>query len=89
MKPALEYLVSGAFDSKTAAVAQLVEARRKEIAEMGDNRIPILGSRNGYSQARPVELVELTMERIARTGKSQKWGTVLHLIAKGFKSSIG
>lgn len=88
MKPALEYLVSGIFDSKAAAAAKLVEARRREIAEKGDDRIPILGSRNGYSQARPVELVELTMERIARTGKSQKWGTVLYLIAGAFKSSV-
>lgn len=88
MKPALEYLVSGSSDSKTAAVVKLAEGRRSEIAMMGDKKISILGSRNGYLQPQPVELVEFTMEHIARTGKSQKWGTVLYLITRGFESSV-
>ena len=41
MKPALEYLVSGSSDSKTAVVAKLAEGRRKEIACMGNRKIPI------------------------------------------------
>ena len=88
MKPALEYLASGSPDSDTAAVVKLAEGRRREIAEMGDEKISILGSRKGYLPGQPVELVEFTMERVAGTGKNQKWGTVLYLIARGFKSSV-
>lgn len=88
MKPTLEYLVSGNPDSKATAVIELAEGRRREIAEMGDKKISIMGSRKGYLPGQPVEPVEFTMERIAGTGKNQKWGTVLYLIARGFKSSV-
>jgi predicted O-methyltransferase YrrM len=88
MKPALEYLVSRSPDSKTIAVIELAEGSRREIASMGDKKISIMGSRKGYLPGQPVEPVEFTMERIASTGKNQKWGTVLYLIARGFKSSV-
>jgi len=97
MRPALEYVVSESSDSKTARIAKFAEERRREIASMGDKKISIWGSpkpgdlcHDSSIDARPEtgKILEFTMERIARTGKNQKWGTVLYLIASGFKSSV-
>ena len=97
MKPALEYLVSGSSDSKTAVVVKLAEGRRKEIACMGNKKISIWGSPKSQTpghdssvdaRPQPGKVMQFTMERIACTGKNQKWGTVLYLIARGFKSSV-
>ena len=97
MRQALEYLVSENSDSKTAAVVKIAEARRREIVSMGDKKIPIWGSpkpgTSGHDSSidarpQPVKFLEFTMERIASTGKNQKWGTVLYLIAREFKSSV-
>jgi len=98
MKPALKYLVSGNLDSRAAAVVKLAEERRNQIAGMGDRRVFIWGSpkpRGGAgrypeidARPQPGKVLEFTMERIARTGKNQKWGTVLYLVAREFKSSV-
>lgn len=97
IKPALEYLVSGNVDSKTAAVIKLAEQRRKEIVNMGDRKISIWGSPKPEgldydssidARPQPGKVLQFTMERIAHTGKNQKWGTVLYLIAGGFESSV-
>jgi predicted O-methyltransferase YrrM len=97
MRPALEYLVSGVSDSRTPAVVKAAETRRGEIAQMGDKAISIWGSpkpgSGGHDSSidarpQPGRALQFTMGRIARTGKNQKWGTVLYLIARAFKSSV-
>jgi predicted O-methyltransferase YrrM len=90
--------VTGSSDAKTAAVIKLVEDRRREIASQGDKRIPIWyspkpGSAGNDSsmdaRPQPGKILEFTMKSIANTGKNQRWGTALYLIAREFESSVG
>ena len=96
MRPVLEYLVNGKADEQTEAVIHLAENRRNEIARKGDEKVPIWyspkpGSSGNDSSldARPIpgKTLEFTMKRIANTGKKQRWGTALYLIAREFKSA--
>ena len=98
MRPALEYLVTGKPDPTTASIIKLAEDRRSEIASQSNKKIPIWyspkpgssGTDTGLNACpRHGKIMEFTSERIARLGKTQRWGTALYLIAKGFESSFG
>ncbi|AHM59914.1 putative O-methyltransferase [Flammeovirgaceae bacterium 311] len=98
MKPVLAFLINGEIDDQAKAVAVLAETRRNEIAKGGDKKVPIWYSPKPSSagsdtsagaRPQPGEVLEFTMERVAATGKNQKWATALYLIAREFKSSIG
>lgn len=94
----LEYLVSGKKDEIATLAATEAEARRAEIASGGLNKVPIWYSPKPGSAGstvvenmRPVpgKVLEFTMQRIAVTGKNEKWGTVLHLLVRGFECERG
>jgi predicted O-methyltransferase YrrM len=95
MRLALEYLVSGKCDAEARTVAKYAEDRRKVIAKQGDKEVPIWyspkpgssGTDTGTAaRPQPGKVLRFTMARVAKTGKDQKWGTVLYLIARGFES---
>jgi len=94
MKPALEYLVTGKSDAKTDAVVKRAEDRRAAIASQGDKEVAIWYSPKPENvgndtslEARPEpgNVLKFTMKRVAKTGKNQKWGTVIYLIAEAFQ----
>lgn len=96
MKPVLEYLLAGKRDSDVVAVARDAESRREGIASQGQKEIDIWYSPKPGSagedsniDTRPESgnILNFTMERIAKTGKNQKWGTVLYLLARAFEST--
>ena len=98
MKSKLNYLVTGHSDENIVAVVKFVEDRRKEIARKGNKKIPIWYSPKPDSSGndtsinarpQPGKVLEFTMKRIAKTGKNQTWGTVLYLLAREFKPSVG
>lgn len=98
MEPALNYLVSGHTDPKTATVVKTAENRRREIASKGDEKIPFWyspqpGSAGNDSsidaRPQPGKVLEFPLKRIAQIGKNQRWGTALYLIAKEFRVSVG
>jgi len=98
IRSALEFIALGKFDAEARDVAMAAESRRKEIAGQGDREVAIWyspkpgssGSDSGATlRPLPGKVLQFTMARIARTGKDQKWGTVLYLIARDFRSAVG
>lgn len=98
MAPALRYLVSGECDEEAQAVAKRAEGRRSAIASEGKKEVPIWYSPKPASagadtsldaRPEPGEVLLFTMERVSKTGKDRKWGTVLHLIAREFAATNG
>ena len=96
MKSALEYLVTGKYDEKTNTVIKHAEGRRRAIASQGKKEIPIWYSPKPGSagndtslnaRPKPGNVLNFTMEKIAKTGKDKRWGTVLYLIARDFQSN--
>jgi predicted O-methyltransferase YrrM len=98
MVASIKYLVSKIPpDEETNNVIKCAENRRNEIANKGDEKIQIMYSPKPGSSgvdvgvnARPLpgKVLEFTMERVAKTGKNQTWGTALYLIAREFSSSV-
>jgi predicted O-methyltransferase YrrM len=99
MKSILEFLMLGEMDNHTKSVMEVAEQRRADIAKGGDKKIPIWYSPKPNSASdeatspnarpEPGKVLEFTLTRVAATGKDYKWGTVLHLLARDFKSTIG
>lgn len=96
MKPALEFLIGSKRDQEAETVADEIEKRRAEIASEGGKEIDISfspkpkntgNSKDAGASSTPVKTHKRTMEKIAATGKNRRWGTVLHLLAKNFKST--
>jgi predicted O-methyltransferase YrrM len=96
MKPALDFLIGSKRDQEAEAIAQEIEKRREEIASEGSKEIdtsfsPRLkntgNNENSGTTSKPGKTHRRTMEKIAATGKNRRWGTVLHLLAKSFKST--
>jgi len=80
---------------QTKALIHKIEKLRKQIVAKGKEKVSIIYSpKQGYSEkdtsesARPKhgEILEFTMEQVARTGKNKYWGTFLHLLAYCSKS---
>jgi len=96
MKPTLDFLIGSNRDQEAEIAADEIEKRRAEIASEGSKEVNIWFSPkpksavhntdNGNSPT-PGKIRKRTMERIATTGKNRRWGTVLHLLAKSFKSN--
>jgi predicted O-methyltransferase YrrM len=95
LKLAIEFLVTGRTDAEIEKIADQVEVVRARIAEGGDSHIDILYSPKPGSSGHEVvpemrpahgEKLAFTMERVAKTGKDRRWGTSLHLLAKGGKA---
>jgi len=95
MRSAIEYLLTEKFDKEIDTVVKRAEAKRKKIACQGNKKIPIWyspkpGSAGNDSSIRarpkPGKILNFTMEKVAKTGKDKRWGTVLYLIARDFQS---
>jgi predicted O-methyltransferase YrrM len=93
----LKYLITGKSDTTTNSVIKLAEDRRASIADQGEKKVAILYSPKPGSSGedssisalpQPGKTLEFTMERIANTGKSKRWGTFLYLVAKNFQSKF-
>jgi len=98
LRPALQYLITGIKDEIAALAASEAEERRAAIAAEGKKKVPIWYSPKpgctgdkvvGNIKPSPGKVLEFTMEKIARTGKSEKWGTVLHLLVREFECKRG
>jgi len=96
IKPALDFLIGSKCDQEAEIVADEIEKRRAEIASEGCKEVNIWFSprpknadHNTDTRNRPIpgKIRKRTMEKIATTGKNRRWGTVLHLLAKSFKSA--
>ena len=96
MKPCLYFLVKGTTDRAVETVAQEVEQRREEIASEGSKEVeiwfspaPVSAGYNSDIETRhtPGEIGTRTMEKIASTGKNRRWGIVLYLLARSFKTT--
>jgi predicted O-methyltransferase YrrM len=98
LRTPLIYLITGKRDEIATHTAYEAEKRRSVIASKGNKRIPIWYSPKPTSELSSVEknkspspgrVLEFTMERIARTGKNEKWGTFIHLLVREFKCKHG
>lgn len=96
LREAIAFIVTGTCEVDTVGVAAQAESRRLQIASEGQRKVPIWYSPKPGSSGTdpdleplPGEVMEFTMERIAKTGKDQKWGSVLYLLGKGFRSEYG
>jgi len=96
MKPSLYFLVRGKGDEETETVAQKIENRRAEIASEGSKEVDIWispkpksadGNTNAGISPTPGKTHKRTMEKIASTGKNRRWGSVLYLLARSFRST--
>lgn len=97
MQSVLMYLINESPDTSTTKVIEKAERRRKIIASGGDKKVPIWYSPKSKNTANsvqrddtrpePGEVLEFTMEKVANTGKNQKWGVALYLIAREFHST--
>ena len=96
--PAIKYLINGKCDKDTLNVISRAERRRKEIADEGDRKVPILyspkpkDSPNGAetnARPQPGKILEFTMTRVARTGKDYQWGTCLYLLIRESNAATG
>jgi len=95
--PCVNYLITREHDAQTKSIAQLAETRRADIAAQGQKKVPIWYSPMPNSvnedtaqklRPEPGETLFFTMERIAKTGKNETWGTVLYLLTKSFQSEV-
>jgi len=98
LSPGLKYLITGERDETARLAANEVETRRAQIASEGKKKVPIWYSPKPGSAGKdvtenvkpsPGKVLEFTMEKIARTGKSRKWGTFLHLLIREFRCERG
>lgn len=98
LAPVIDFLIDGKRDADTELAAKTAEARRAEIAARQDQEAPIWYSPKPGSagadctasaRPQPGQVLNFSMKRIAQTGKNQKWGTVLHLLAKSFECRTG
>jgi predicted O-methyltransferase YrrM len=98
LRPALQYIITDTKDRTAALIALRAEELRAAIASGGKRRIAVWYSpKPGSSGDRvmekmrpsPGKVLEFTMERIARTGKNEKWGTVLYLLVREFGCKRG
>jgi predicted O-methyltransferase YrrM len=96
LAPGLEYLITGKRDASVKLAASEAERRRAAIASQGKRKVPILyspkpGSAGGAEDTKPMpgKVLEFTMERIARTGKCEKWGTAIFLLVREFQCERG
>lgn len=94
----LRYLITGQRDEIASFAASEAEARRAAIASEGAKRVPIWYSPKPGSagsevteniKPSPGKVLEFTMDRIAATGKNETWGTLLHLLVRGFQCERG
>jgi predicted O-methyltransferase YrrM len=98
LREGLTYLITGEKDSIASTVAAEVEHRRAMIASEGSKQVPIWyspkpGSADGqiekHLRPSPGKILDFTMERIARTGKNERWGTFLYLLVKQYQCECG
>jgi predicted O-methyltransferase YrrM len=89
------FLIDGQASHAASAVADRIEQVRAGIAAGGEQTVPILYSPRPGSAgsdtsaaARPQhgQVLEFTLERVARTGKNRRWGTFLHLLSTSAKA---
>ena len=89
--PALRYLVHERLDSDANEVASQIEALRRRVRSGRFKSIDIIyspppGSFAEGQRPQTGEVVKFSMARIAQTGKNQRWGTALHLLAREMQS---
>ncbi|MGD8912390.1 MAG: class I SAM-dependent methyltransferase [Candidatus Thiodiazotropha sp.] len=98
LRPGLEYLTTGITDEIATLAADEAEARRAVIASEGEKKVSIWYSPKPGSAGEEVQenlkpspgkVIEFTMQRVALTGKHEKWGTVLHYLIRGFQCERG
>lgn len=85
-----QYLITGEAPSHAESARKRVEAQRQRIAARGDEKVDVLYSPKPGSSGEQLtpdmrpehgQVMQFTLERLARTGKGAKWGTFLHLLA--------
>ena len=98
LREGLKYLITGEKDSATSKVAAEVEHRREMIASESNKQVPIWyspkpGSADGQNgnnvRPSPGKILDFSMERIAKTGKDERWGTFLYLLVKQYQCECG
>ncbi|RWQ56575.1 MAG: hypothetical protein EOS82_03530 [Mesorhizobium sp.] len=94
--PATAYLLSERADVPAEKIADRIEAERKRLASFGSQKVDILYSPKPGSAGseatvdlRPShgEIMQFTMEQVARTGKTRRWGLFMHLLAREHRSA--
>ncbi|MER8441061.1 class I SAM-dependent methyltransferase [Mesorhizobium sp. M1312] len=94
--PAATYLVSEKADDRAEKIADRIEAERDRLASFGSQKVDILYSPKPGSAGSTVtadlrpshgEVMQFSMEQVARTGKTRRWGLFMHLLAREHRSA--
>ena len=90
----LTYLLKGKASNKVLDVSARIEEIRREIAAGGSKPVKVLYSPKPGSSGNVVmenlkpqhgKILDFSMEQISKTGKNERWGVYLHLLASSFQ----
>lgn len=94
---AVKFLIDSKKSIDADNVTRKAEKRRHEIASQGNKEVPIWYSPTPGSagddlsadgRPKPGKTLNFTMERVAKTGKDERWGTALYLLARDSSASV-